>query len=157
MVFMSGNGLENFRKGYLTLTPFLPAEILLAIVNTMVLQSIGQKRLCQQLKSRKNSNIMHINAGILWWFITVKHLYNVTLYNIIFTIQHKFAGYRSVSIKIPSLQCITEYSLNDANRKLRELIFIFFFIDNRFIINGFLPCVSQFGDQDTVFCMNRFL
>ena len=53
MVFMSGNGLDNFGKGCLTLTPFIPAEILLAIVNTLALQSIGQKRWCQQLKSRK--------------------------------------------------------------------------------------------------------
>ena len=34
---------------------------------------------------------------------TVKTLYNVTRYNRIFNIQHKFAGNRSVSIKIPSL------------------------------------------------------
>ena len=33
---------------------------------------------------------------------TVKTLYNVTLYNRIFNIRHKFAGNRSVSIKIPS-------------------------------------------------------
>ena len=34
---------------------------------------------------------------------TVKTLYNVTLYNRIFNIQHKIAGNGSVSIKIPSL------------------------------------------------------
>ena len=35
--------------------------------------------------------------------ITVKTLYNVTRYNRIFNIRHKFAGNGSVSIKIPSL------------------------------------------------------
>ena len=34
---------------------------------------------------------------------TVKTLYNVTRYNRIFNIRHKFAGNGSVSIKIPSL------------------------------------------------------
>ena len=34
---------------------------------------------------------------------TVKTLYSVTRYNRIFNIRHKFAGHRSVSIKIPSL------------------------------------------------------
>ena len=31
-----------------------------------------------------------------------------------------------------------------------------FSIENKFIIAEFLPCVNQFGDQDKVFCMNRF-
>ena len=34
---------------------------------------------------------------------TVKTLYNVTRYNRIFNIRHKFAGNGSVSIKIPTL------------------------------------------------------
>ena len=34
---------------------------------------------------------------------TVKTLYNVTRYNRIFNIRHKFAGNGSVSIEIPSL------------------------------------------------------
>ena len=34
---------------------------------------------------------------------TVKTLYNITLYNRIFNIQLKYAGNRSVSIKIPTL------------------------------------------------------
>ena len=32
-----------------------------------------------------------------------------------------------------------------------------FSFENKFIITEFLPCVSQFGDQDKFFCMNRFL
>ena len=34
---------------------------------------------------------------------TVKTLYNITRYNRIFNVRHKFAGNGSVSIKIPSL------------------------------------------------------
>ena len=30
-------------------------------------------------------------------------------------------------------------------------------IENKFIITELLPCVSQFGDQDKVLSMNRFL
>ena len=32
-----------------------------------------------------------------------------------------------------------------------------FFIENKFIITKFLPCVRQFCDQVKVFCMNRYL
>ena len=32
-----------------------------------------------------------------------------------------------------------------------------FSIENKFIITEFLPCVSQFGDQAKVLCMNRYL
>ena len=32
-----------------------------------------------------------------------------------------------------------------------------FSIENIFIITEILPSVSQFGDQDKVFCMNRYL
>ena len=32
-----------------------------------------------------------------------------------------------------------------------------FSIENKFIITKFLPCVSQFGEQDKVLSMNRYL
>ena len=32
-----------------------------------------------------------------------------------------------------------------------------FSIENKFILIEFLPWVNQFGDQDKVFCMNRYL
>ena len=73
---------------------------------------------------------------------TVKTLYNVTLYNRIFTIWHYFAGNGSVSIKIPSLQQniqLTTPTVSSGNRYT-------FSIENEFIITEFLPIVSQFGD-----------
>ena len=82
---------------------------------------------------------------------TVKPLYNVILYNRIFTIRHKFAGNGSISIKT---LFITEYSLNDTDSKLWEQRT--FSIENIFIITEFLRCVSQFGDQDIVFSWKGF-
>ena len=32
-----------------------------------------------------------------------------------------------------------------------------FSIENKFIIKEYLACVSQFGDQDKIFCMNGYL
>ena len=82
---------------------------------------------------------------------TVKPLYNVILYNRMFTIQHKFAGNGSISIKT---LFITEYSINDTDSKLWEQWT--FSIENIFIITEFLRCVSQFGDQDIVFSWKGF-
>ena len=74
---------------------------------------------------------------------------------------------------------ITEYSLSDNNLQGTDLfplklplynrIFLLtsptvrsgnrytISIENRFIITEFLPCVSQFGDQVKVLCINRYL
>ena len=71
---------------------------------------------------------------------TVKPLYNVTLYNRIFTIRHKFTGNGSVSVIIPSLQLnihLMTPTVSSGNRYA-------FSIENKFIIMEFLPCLSQF-------------
>ena len=71
------------------------------------------------------------------------------LYNRIFTIRYKFAGNGSVSIKIPSLLQnirLSTLTLSSRNRYT-------FSIENKFIITEFLPCVSQFDEQDKLFCM----
>ena len=84
---------------------------------------------------------------------TVKTLYKITPYNKIFNIQYKFVGNGSVSIKIPSLSQnihLMTPTISSRNRCA-------FSIENKFIITEFLPCVSQFGDQDKVFCMIRFM
>ena len=48
-------------------------------------------------------DLAKMNAYIKFGENTVKTLYNVTLYNRIFNIQHIIAGNGFVSIKIPSL------------------------------------------------------
>ena len=84
---------------------------------------------------------------------TVKPLYNVILYNSIFTIQHEFAGNGSISIKITSLLQnihLMTPTVSSGNRHT-------FSIENIFFITEFLPCVSQFGNQDMVCCMKVLL
>ena len=69
---------------------------------------------------------------------TVKTLYNVTGYNRIFNIWHKFAGNRSVIIEIPSLYQnihLTTQTVFSGNRYTIS-------ID----ITKFLQCVRQFCD-----------
>ena len=75
---------------------------------------------------------------------TVKPLYNVILYNRIFTIQHKFVGNGSISIKIPSLLQNIHLTTPTVSSGKRYT----FSIENIFIITEFLRCVSPFGDQD---------
>ena len=75
----------------------------------------------------------------------VKTIYNVTRYNRIFNIRHKFAGNGSVSIKIPSLKQNIHQTTPAVTFGNRYTISI----ENKFIIT--IPCVRQFCNQNKVF------
>ena len=60
-----------------------------------------REKMCFLYYSTNMKIVLKFRTSILHY--TVKTLYNVTHYNRIFNIRHKFAGNGSVSIKIPSL------------------------------------------------------
>ena len=95
---------------------------------------------------------MQYFPGTLSLFQYCQNSYNVTHYNRIFNILHKFAGNGSVFIEIPSEQNIhlTTPTVTSGNRYKISIV-------NKFIITEFLPCVRQFCDQAKVFCIHRIL
>ena len=106
------------------------------------------------LKISNCQSVLKYRSVTIWQIVyTVKTLYNVTRYNRIFNIRHKYAGNRYVPIKISSLQqniYLMTPTVTSGNKYT-------FYIENKLIITELLPCVRQFCDQDKVFCMNMFL
>ena len=98
-------------------------------------------------KAKTNTEPLQTMGG------TVKTLYNITRYNRMFNIRHKYAGNGSVSIKIPCLKQNIHLTTSTVTSRNRYT----FSIENEFIITEFLPCVRQFCGQVKVFCMNRYL
>ena len=100
-----------------------------------------------QTKAKTNTEPLQTMGG------TVKTLYNITRYNRMFNIRHKYTGNGSVSIKIPCLKQNIHLTTSTVTSRNRYT----FSIENEFIITEFLPCVRQFCGQVKVFCMNRYL